>query len=114
MGILALIFISSLTKGRTTLALTSTSIFKVIRALLIPYSSTSVLNPEETSPIKDILTGTQVQRCSSYFNEFTTTRMYLLKTDVEILYFLQISFLPLIKTEISAENGDFRIKIITN
>lgn len=40
---------------------------------------------------KDILTGTQVQRCSSYYNDFTSIRMYLLKTDVEnhSIYYLK-------------------------
>lgn len=40
---------------------------------------------------KDVLTGTQVQRCSSYYNDFTSTRMYLLKTDVEnhSIYYLK-------------------------
>ena len=40
---------------------------------------------------KDVLTGTQVQRCSLYYNDFTTTRMYLLKTDVEnhAIYYLK-------------------------
>ena len=40
---------------------------------------------------KDILTGTQVQRCSSYYNDFTSTRMYFLKTDVEnhAIYYLK-------------------------
>lgn len=32
---------------------------------------------------KDILTGTQVQGCSQYYDDFTLTRMYILKDDVE-------------------------------
>lgn len=31
---------------------------------------------------KDILTGTQVQGCSQYYNDFALTRMYILKDDV--------------------------------
>lgn len=40
---------------------------------------------------KDILTGTQVQGCSQYYNDFTLTRMYILKDDVEnhAIYYLK-------------------------
>lgn len=40
---------------------------------------------------KDILTGTQIQGCSEYYNDFTLTRMYILKDDVEnhAIYYLK-------------------------
>lgn len=40
---------------------------------------------------KDILTGTQIQGCSQYYNDFTLTRMYILKDDVEnhAIYYLK-------------------------
>lgn len=40
---------------------------------------------------KDILTGTQVQGCSQYYNDFTLTRMYILKDDVKnhAIYYLK-------------------------
>lgn len=40
---------------------------------------------------KDILTGTQIQGCTQYYNDFTSTRMYILKDDVEnhAIYYLK-------------------------
>lgn len=40
---------------------------------------------------KDILTGTQVQGCSEYYDDFTLSRMYILKNDVEnhAIYYLK-------------------------
>ena len=40
---------------------------------------------------KDVLTGTQIQGCTQYYNDFTLTRMYILKDDVEnhAIYYLK-------------------------
>jgi len=51
--------------------------------------STPVYNYGQTER-KEILSGTQVQRCTSYYDDFTLLRKYILRTDVEnhAIYYL--------------------------
>lgn len=55
MGILALIFKSSVDIGKITLVVTDIFTNTFNKALFIPYSTTSVLKFVDTSPIRDIL-----------------------------------------------------------
>ena len=57
MGILALIFKSSVDIGKITLVVTDIFTNTFNKALFIPYSTTSVLKFVDTSPIRDIFTG---------------------------------------------------------